>query len=122
MGRSSAGPALSRMRAECTRPSVPIMKLTLTLVLGSAISSNGFGVAKGSGGCEASQFVAAVACSIAANLESRSAEAHIWPSRAASVDVVGRARTRKSGLIAEARQLAATTSRRSEHNLRTGIT
>jgi len=77
MVRSSDGPALSRMRGECTRPSVPMMKLTLTRALNSAISSNGFGVANGSGGCEASHSVAAVACSIAANFESRNVAAHI---------------------------------------------
>jgi hypothetical protein len=54
-----------------------MMKLTLTLELGSAMSSSGFGVAKGSGGCEASQLLLALARIIAANFESRSGAAHI---------------------------------------------
>jgi hypothetical protein len=54
-----------------------MMKLTLTLVLVSTILSNGFGVAKGSGGSEASQLAPAVACNMAANLESRTAAVHI---------------------------------------------
>jgi hypothetical protein len=122
MARSSLAPALSRMSGECTRPSVPMMKLTLTRVLGSAISSNGFGVAKGSGGAEASQSVVAAACSMAANFESRSGETHTWRSRAANVNDPGPAETRSSGPMAEARQLAeAKATRTSEHNLRTGI-
>ena len=75
--RSSAGPALSRISGECTRPSVPMMKLTLTRVSGSIMLSSGLGVAKGSGGSEASQVVPALACTMAAKLESRSAEPHI---------------------------------------------
>jgi hypothetical protein len=78
---------------------------------------SGLGVAKGSGGSEASQV--ALACSMAAKLESRSAEPHIWLSRAAS-DEAG---SRSSGLLATARQLAATkTTRSNEHILQTVIT
>src|SRR5580658_6851381 len=120
MVRSSAGPALSRIRAEWTRPSVPIMKLTLTLALESAVSSNGFGVAKGSGGREASQSLPALGRSIAANFESRSGEDHIRRSRTAKFEDVGCARSPRPELAVEARQLAETTAtRRSEHNLRT---
>lgn len=113
--RSSLGPALSRMRGECTRPSVPMMKLTRTFELGSAMSSSGFGVAKGSGGSEASQLAPAV-CNMAANSESCSAEAHTWRSRAAKDnddDKAGRAE-------AEAMPTAdARTTRSNEHNLLT---
>lgn len=100
-----------------------MMKLTLTLVLGSAKVSNGFGVAKGSGGSEASQSVLEVRCGIAANLESRSAEAHIWLSRAPSVTDVGPAKIRNPSLLADARQFAdANATTRSENNLQTGMT
>jgi len=100
-----------------------MMKLTLTLVLGSAKVSNGFGVAKGSGGSEASQSVLEVRCGIAANLESRSAEAHIWLSRAPRVTDAGPAKTRNSTLLADARQFAdAKATTRSENNLQTGMT
>jgi len=100
-----------------------MMKLTLTLVLGSAKVSNGFGVAKGSGGSEASQSVLEVRCGIAAKLESRSAEAHTWLSRAPSVTDAGPAKTRNSTLLADARQFAdARATTRNENNLQTGIT
>jgi len=97
---------------------VPIMKLTLTLLLDSAIFSNGLGVARGSGGSEASQSVPAEACSSAENLESCKAEAQVWRSRAARVLDVGPAETRKAGPTAEARQLAeakATGRRNASH-------
>jgi hypothetical protein len=54
-----------------------MMKLTLTLALGLAMSSSGLGVAKGSGGCEASQLFPALARNIAAYFESRTGDAHI---------------------------------------------
>jgi len=99
------------------------MKLTLTRVLGSARVSSGFGVAKGSGGSEASQSLLEAGCGMAANLESRNADAHIWLSRAPSVTDVGDAKTRNSSLLVDARQLTeAKTTRRNESNLQTGIT
>src|ERR1700733_10733877 len=87
---SSAGPALSRISGECTRPSVPMIKLTLTLVSESMMLISGFGVASSSGGSEASQVIPALACSMAAKLESRSVEPHISPSRAPSDDAGSR--------------------------------
>ena len=118
MVRSSVGPALSRMRGECTRPSVPMMKLTRTFELGSAMSSSGFGVARGSGGSEASQLAPAV-CNIAANSESCSAQAHTWRSRAANEsDEAGHGKDR----VGEAMQAVdAKATRSNEHHLRTGM-
>ncbi len=98
-----------------------MMKLTLTLALGSAISSNGFGVASGSGGAEASQFMLAVACNIAANFESCSAEAQIWRSRVVNPKD-GPDPVRNPRPLAEARQLVETkASRRSARNWRNGM-
>jgi hypothetical protein len=94
-----------------------MMKLTLTLVLGSATLSNGFGVARGSGGSEASQLVPAEARSSAENFESRNAETQIWCSRAASVGELGPEKTRNSDFLAEARQLAEARASRNAHNL-----
>src|ERR1017187_4927069 len=74
--RSGEEPALSRIKGLCTRPSVPMMKLTLIFELKSGVSSNGFGVAKGSGACAASQPVRAVVCGTAAKRESRIADVH----------------------------------------------
>ena len=99
-----------------------MMKLTLTLELGSTVSSSGFGVASGSGGAEASQLLLAFARIIAANFESCNGERHISRSRAANVNEAGPVETRRPGSMAEARQVADDkATRRSEHNLRTGM-
>jgi hypothetical protein len=99
-----------------------MMKLTLTLALGSTVSSSGFGVANGSGGAEASQLLFAAACIIAANFESCNREGHISRSRAAKANEAGPVETRNPGPMAEARQTPDDrATRRSEHNLRTGM-
>ena len=99
-----------------------MMKLTLTLALGSTVSSRGFGVASGSGGAEASQLLFAFARIIAANFESCNGGGHISRSRAANVKDAGPVETRKPGSMAEARQVADDkATRRSEHNLRIGM-
>jgi hypothetical protein len=98
------------------------MKLTLTLELGSTVSSSGFGVANGSGGAEASQLLLAFARIIAANFESCNGERQISLSRAASVSRAGPVEIRRPGSMAEARQVADDkATRRSEHDLRTGM-
>ena len=51
--RSPATPALSRISGLCTRPSVPMMKLTLTLRPFAAVVKRGSGVVSASGGSTA---------------------------------------------------------------------
>src|SRR5438309_8157952 len=65
--RSPVGPALSSMSGLCTRPSIPMMKLTFTFVPSFAAGSMGLGVARASGGCVSSHRERASACSTSSN-------------------------------------------------------
>ena len=78
---ASDKPALSRMKGLCTRPSVPMIKLTLSLVSGSIRSSMGFGVAIGSGTAVSAQLVWLLECGTGENLESCTANCQACCSR-----------------------------------------
>src|ERR1700730_18010610 len=69
--RSPVGPALSSMSGLCTRPSIPMMKLTFTFVPSLAAGRRGLGVARASGGCVSSHRERASACCTSLNCELR---------------------------------------------------
>src|SRR5271165_3822694 len=105
--RSSAGPKPSRIRGLCTRPSVPMMKLTVTALVEPGASSNGFGVAKASGGCAASQLARAAARAMVEKLELRTATTPSLRSRSAKVRAEG---TGIAGTSTDATQTAESAS------------
>ncbi len=69
--RSPAGPPLCRIRGLCTRPSAPMMKLTLTLSPASIGTSSGSGVVNASGGWVSSQRERALECGTLLNSVAR---------------------------------------------------
>src|ERR1700691_263968 len=79
--RSPAGPALCRIRGLCTRPSAPMMKLTLTLIPASVGTSSGLGVVKACGGWVSSQRERALECGTLLNSEARVGALKTWCSR-----------------------------------------
>lgn len=79
--RSPAGPALCRIRGLRTRPSAPMMKLTLTLRPASTGASNGSGVVKACGGCVSSQRERALVCGMLLNSAARVGVLNTWCSR-----------------------------------------
>jgi hypothetical protein len=79
--RSPERPALCRIRGLCTRPSAPMMKLTLTFSPASVGTSSGLGVVKACGGWVSSQRERALECGTLLNSEARVGVLKTWCSR-----------------------------------------
>ena len=104
--RSPASPALSRMSGLCTRPSVPMMKLTLTFLPWADGVKSGSGVVRASGGRTSSQSGRELMWRTSTNCEARVSVRDIRLSRCASVAD----ETRGAGVLT-AKATAGTTTR-----------
>ena len=94
--RSPAMPALSRISGLCTRPSVPMMKLTLTLWPCAAEVNSGSGVVRASGGWTSSQAGRELTWVTSTNWEARASVLDTRLSRCSKVSD----RRRGAGVVA----------------------
>src|ERR1700746_3067358 len=69
--RSPATPALSRMSGLCTRPSVPMMKLTFTLRPFAALLKRGSGVVSACGACTSAHAGTELTCGTSTYCDAR---------------------------------------------------
>lgn len=112
--RSPAGPALCRIRGLCTRPSAPMMKLTLTFCPAPAGISSGSGVVSACGGLVSSHRARALTCGTSLNSAARAGVLQAWCSRS----VMTLWRRRGVGTCTEALLTAGSATIRSQGQMR----